>query len=356
MTNDAPRAAWARSAGLVEVGGVVQRAVGPQRAEGGEVGDAPAPSRRPPSPRRGAARAPCRRSARSSGGPAAAARRARACPPRRAPCAAARTRAPGGPSASRTAGRRGGRDGAAARAVVVGALHDGADAHEVEQRPQLAGQRALLADERVGRPLQVDRAQVGERDDEAHRHGPVGQRRQDRVVGPAPVVEGEELAGQDHGAPAARQRAVEVVGGVAPRRGHAVRAARAGGRGRRRAPAASTRAPPAPPRRRAPAARRRGRSAQHGQRAEAREPERHQRPRLVGRAQEAHGLHVVVGEGRRAAQRRPLGEADEHHEQAEEHQREEERRVARAPRPRERPQAQRGDARASRATTGASPR
>src|SRR3712207_9490659 len=60
----------------------------------------------------------------------------------------------------------------------------------------LAGQHALLADEVVDGPVQVDRAQVGVRDDRALGDRPVGERREDRVDRAAPVVVGEELAGQ----------------------------------------------------------------------------------------------------------------------------------------------------------------
>ena len=323
---------------LVEVGGVVQRAVGPQRAEGGEVGDRRrravdhgrviarqhahhAAGRRVPAPDLREPRGGLERPGRARDGP-------------RRPIAAG-----GGAERPQDRGRRGGGHRAAARAVVVGPLHDGADAHQVEQRPQLPGHGALLADQRIGRPLQVDGAQVGEGHDEARRHGPVGQGREDRVVGAAPVVEGEELAGQDHGALAGRQRAVEIVGGVAPRRGHAV------GQPELTIEADPARERPARDRHQRRRADERGgpqarAQCVHRERAQAREAERHERPRLVRRAQEADGLRVVVGEGRGAAQRRPLGEADEHHQQAEEDEGEEERRVARAPRPGERPQAQ----------------
>ena len=246
---------------LVEVGGVVQRAVGPQRAEGGEVGDR---RRRAVDHRRAVARQHAHHAA-GRHVPAADLRQARGRleRPGRARDRPRRTVGAGGRAQrAQDPGRRGGGHRAAARAVVVGPLHDGADAHEVEQRRAAGRAGALLADQRVGRPLQVDGAQVGEGHDEARRHGPVGQRREDRVVGPAPVVEGEELAGQDHRALAGRQRAVEVVGGVAPRRGHAVGQAELAVQRRPRAPAASTRPPPArAPRRRAPRRRRRGRSA-----------------------------------------------------------------------------------------------
>ena len=187
--------------------------------------------------------------------------------------------------------------------------------------------------------------------------GPVGQRRQDRVERAAPVVEGEELA---RAGPSRARRAAACGRGRGRRRATRRarrRAARAGGRGRRRAPAASTR-PPRAPRRADERRRRAGAGAARCTASAPRpaSPSATQRPRLVGRAQELHGLHVVVGEGRRAAQRRALGEAGDITSRPSEHQRQEERRVARAPRPGERAQAQRGDAPASPATTGASPR
>ncbi len=179
--------------------------------------------------------------------------------------------------------------------------------------------------------------EVGEGHDVAHRHRPVGERREDRVDRAAPAVEGEQLSGKHHGARLARQGAIEVVPGVAPGRGHALpqqllvqRVAahqRPGRRHEQGQAGAGERdpghpAPGRPPRRHPPPQSRRAETAQPG------EAESHERPGLVGRAQEVRGLDVVVGEVQRAAQRGPLGKADGHHERPGEHESEEERAVA----------------------------
>ena len=221
----------------------------------------PAPSRRPPSRRRAAARAPCRRSARSSGGPAAAARRARASRPRPGRSAAARSARAGGPSARRTpAAEEAGTAPLRARSSSAPCTTAPTPMRSSSGR-SWPGSGALLADQRVGRPLQVDGAQVGEGHDEARRHGPVGQgragsgrrsrpsRRRRRAGRAGPWRAGRAAAcGRGRGRRRATPRA---------RRG----AARAGDPGRRRARAASTRAPPATAAPTSAAARRRGRSA-----------------------------------------------------------------------------------------------
>ena len=168
--------------------------------------------------------------------------------------------------------------------------------------------------------------------DAADRDRPVGERRQDRVLGAAPFVEGEHLAGEHE-----RARPVAAARG----RARPPPAARRGAR--RRPPARRPRVPRAAAARRARRARPRPRPRAvrsaattaepaprlpRGHAAEAGKRERRQRRRLVGGAQELDGLEPVVGEGERAAQRRPVGEAGRGDEQPEQQQGQEERPVA----------------------------
>ena len=231
--------------------------------------------------------------------------------------------------------------GAAARAVVVGSGDHGARGQQVQQRRELARQRAPLLHEPVDRPEQVDRSQVGVRHRVADRHRPVGQRRQDRVDRPAPVVVRVELAGEHDRAPVGADRRVDVVRRVLPGRGDPLpRQPRVERPPAHQRPARDRRQPGQGDRRQhrqRPAAgaepRRRPRRPQP---AEARERERHQRPRLVGRAQELQRRDVVVGEVHRAPQRRPLREARDHHHEPGEREHEQERGRPRAPQQRER--------------------
>ena len=205
------------------------------------------------------------------------------------------------------------------------------------------GRRRSSADQVVDRPLQVGRAQVGERHDPARRDRDprlVTRAGSRRLVPPrgsgqfspsssstAPVQCARDGQGHArHGAPVRRSREGELALRRAPAderpRRHRRPARRAGNRRRaphRRAGAYTSSGPGA----RAP--RRRGTRS-----------ERRQRARLVRRAQELDRLDPVVRERHAAPQRRAVREPGRHDGEAEEREQEEERRVAPAPRPPER--------------------
>ena len=228
-------------------------------------------------------------------------------------------------------GFRGG-GGAAALAVVVGAGDDHPRAEQVEQRVQLARDGAALLDERVDGPQQVGRAQVGIADRVAGRDRRVGERRQDRVDRAAPVVVRVQLAGQHHRAPVPGAR-IHVVrrrlpGGRDPLPQQLVVHGSAAGQW----PAGDDRQrhehhgpPPG-----------RGEPGQHGH------AQGHQRRRLVRSAQKLHRYEVVVRKVRRTTKRCSLREAGRHHDQADQHQRQGERREPPAPGRRESTERQRG--------------
>ncbi len=187
-----------------------------------------------------------------------------------------------------------GMDGAAAVEVVVGADDEGARPQQAEQRAQLAGIEALLLDEAVHGPEQVDGVQVGVRDDVAHGDRPLRQRGQDRVHRSAPAVEREQLAGHHNGTGVARERAVELAGGVRPRRGDRLPRDLVDRR-RDRWSAATRPARAAPPRRRPAAAAPGGRA-----RFVATPPRRPRPPARPGRARRAvRPCRWSAGTGRR---------------------------------------------------------
>ena len=232
------------------------------------------------------------------------------------------------PAAGELASGARGHDRAAARPVIVGAGDHRPGAEQPQQRRELPLDHALLLDQVVGAPQEVDGPPVGVGEHRPRRHRPVAERGQDRVDRRRPVVGREQLGGKHDRARVGRQAGVEVA--------------------RRRRPRGRDLLPGQLRVDRLAADQRPDREQEHGgerQRGPARaQPdggrcgggehgERHheQRRRLVGRAQELDGVDAEVDRERRPPQRRAVREPGAGDQRPAQQEQEEERGVCPGP-------------------------
>ena len=236
------------------------------------------------------------------------------------------------------AGGRGGIDRAAAGDVVVGSGDDGADAEEAEQPHELARHEPALLHEVIRRGEQIDGPQVRVRRLVTDRHGTARQAREDRVERPTPVVVAEDLPRQHERPGIRREGAVKLVARLRPggwdalplelrvdrppaderERGEDEQSDQHGGRARRRGDP-QPRDPESTQRRQKP------------RRTETEQPSnsgRHERRGLVRRAHEAQNEDMAVRPGHAASQRRAVGESGHHDHDPDDHERQEQRRIA----------------------------
>ncbi len=188
-------------------------------------------------------------------------------------------------------------DGAARRREVVRLHEHLPDAHQLEQRIELARDQAPLLDQVVDFGLQLARTARRIAHDLAYQQRPARDRRGDAVHGVAPPVEAEQRPGQHEAALAGRGRSVEVRRGLPPVRRYVAVCARSldclAGDQRQPGQERQRQGQPWHPHRHAAAAppgepAGGGASLERGERhaSEARHGEGEQRRRLVSRAQE----------------------------------------------------------------------